>query len=67
MEQEEITPEWVKQNLCMDDGNDITKYYSEGTIKHIAWCLRCWESLDYKDDKKVLNQFHLIIKKPIKL
>ena len=24
MEKEEITPEWVKENLCMDDGNDIT-------------------------------------------
>lgn len=62
METQEITPEWVKENLCMDDGNDITKCYSEGTIEHIAWCLRCWENLDYKDDKKVLNQFHLIIR-----
>ena len=62
MEPEEITPEWVKENLCMEDGNDITECYSEGTIEHIAWCLRCWENLDYEDDKKVLNQFHLTIK-----
>ena len=62
METQEITPEWVKQNLCMDDGNDITECYSDETIDHIAWVLRTWEDFDYEDDKKVLNQFHLIKK-----
>ena len=27
METQEITPEWVKENLCMDDENDITECY----------------------------------------
>lgn len=58
-EQKEFTPEWVKKNLSMDDGNDITECYSEGTIEHIAWCLRCWENLDYANTDEVLNQFHL--------
>lgn len=62
MKPEEITPDYVKQNLCMDDGNDITECYYEGTIEYISWCLRCWEYLDYKDVKEILNKFHLIIK-----
>lgn len=59
MEPEEITPEWVKKNLCMDDGNDITECYSDGTIDHISWLLDTWEDFDYKDIKEVLNEFHL--------
>lgn len=62
MEEEEITPEWVKENLCMDDGNDITECYSDETIDHISWLLRTWEDWEYVDAKEVLNQFHLIIK-----
>ena len=62
MEEEEITPEWVKENLCMADGNDITECYSDETIDHISWLLRNWEDWVYGDDKEVLNQFHLIIK-----
>lgn len=59
---QEFTPEWVKENLCMDDGNDITDCYSEDTIKHIAWCLKNWEKLDYKNIGKVLTLYHLMIK-----
>lgn len=62
MEPEEFTSDWVKENLCMDYGNDITDCYSEDLIEHIACCLGCCEDFDYKDDKEVLNQFHLIIK-----
>lgn len=63
MKPEEITPDYVKQNLCMNDGNDITECYSEGTIEHIALCLRYWINFDYANTEEVLNQFHLIIKK----
>lgn len=62
METQEITPEWVKENICMDDGNDITECYSEGTIEHIAWCLRSFEELEYLDydsEQHVLESFHL--------
>ncbi len=62
MEPEAITPEWVKENLFMVDGNDITKCYYEGSIEHIASRLRCWENLGYKNTEEVLNQFHLMIK-----
>ena len=59
---QEFTPEWVKENLCMDDGNDITDCYSEDTIKHIAWCLKNWEKLDYKNTGKILTRYYLMIK-----
>lgn len=59
---QEFTPEWVKENLCMDYGNDITDCYSEDTIKHIAWCFKNWEKLDYKNIWKVLTLYHLMIK-----
>ena len=59
MEEEEITPEWVKENLCMDDGNDITECYSDDTIKHIAWCLRRWKNLDYDTPEKLLKKYHI--------
>ena len=62
MEIEDITPEWVKDNLCMDDGNDITDCYSKDSIKHIAWCLRNWENLNYKNIEVVFTRYHLMIK-----
>lgn len=62
MKPEEFTPDWVKENLCMDDGNDITECWSDETINHISWLLSTWEYFDYKDTKEVLNQFHLTIK-----
>ena len=61
-EPEEITPDWVKENLWMEGGNDITECYSDETIDHISWLLCAWEDFDYKDAKEVLNQFHLTIK-----
>lgn len=62
METQKITPEWVKENICMDDGNDITECYSESTIEHIAWCLRSFEELNYlyyDSEQQVLESFHL--------
>ena len=67
MKPEEFTPEWVKENLCMDDGNDITECYSDETINHISWLLSTWEDFgNYVDAKDVLNQFHLTIKNKLK-
>jgi len=59
METQKITSEWVKENLCMDDGNDITECYSDKTIDHISWLLRTWEDFDYKDEYELLGDFHL--------
>ena len=58
LKSEEITSNWIKENLCMDDGNDITECYHE----LIAFNLKNWEYLNYKNVKEVLNRFHLIIK-----
>ena len=49
----------------MDDGNDITECYSKDTIKHIAWCLRCWKNLDYNTPEELLKKYHITIKKQI--
>lgn len=58
LEPEEITIEWVKENLCMDDGTDITDCYS----KLIVYTLRYWEDFEFNNIKDVLPPFHVMIK-----
>lgn len=57
LEPEEITPEWVKENLCMDDGSDITDCH-----ELIAFNLSNWEDLEYEKIEDILTLFHLKIK-----
>ena len=63
MEPQEITPEWVIENLYMYNGDDITEYYSDETINYISWILRTWEDFDYDNEYEVLYEvledFHL--------
>ena len=62
-EEKEITPDWVKQNLCMEDGADITECYSDESIEWISWSLRCFEGLDYETQEEVLEKYHIKYKK----
>ena len=60
---EVITPDWVKENLCMEGGNDITECYSDESIEWISWSLRCFEELDYDTPEEVLEKYHIKYKK----
>ena len=61
-EYRDITPFWAKRLLCMENGDKLTKCYSEETIECICISLKRWEDLDYTSVEEVLDIFHVKFK-----
>ena len=68
-EYRDITPYWAKRLLCMENGDNLTKHYSEEKIEWICcslrcfgWSLRCFEELEYNSIKEVLDKFNIKFK-----
>ena len=68
-EYRDITPYWAKRLLCMENGDNLTKHYSEEEIEWICWSLRCFglslrcfEGLEYNSIKEVLDKFNIKFK-----
>ena len=61
-EYRDITPYWAKRFLCMENGDSLTKCYSEETIKWICISLQRWEGLYYNSIEDVLGKFHIKFK-----
>ena len=61
-EYRDITPYWAKRLLCMENGDNLTKCYSEGTIELLCISLQCWEDLEYNSIEDILDKFHIKFK-----
>ena len=61
-EYRDISPFWAKRLLCMENGDSLTKYYSEEKIEWICWSLRCFKGLEYNSIEGVLTKFHVKFK-----
>lgn len=61
-EYRDITPYWAKRLLCMENGNNLTKCYSEKTIDWICISLQRWEEFNYNSIEEVLDKFHIKFK-----
>ena len=46
----------------MDNGDSLTKCYSEETIEYLCTSLQHWEDLDYNSIEDVLDIFHIDFK-----
>ena len=57
-----ITPYWVKRLLCMENGDSLTKCYSEGTIINICDALLNCKNWECNLIKDVLSLFHIRFK-----
>jgi len=56
-----ITPYWAKRLLCMENGDNLSKCYSEGTINFICRSLK-WYNLNFKSIEDVLTTYHIRFK-----
>lgn len=61
-EYRDITPFWAKRLLCMENGDNLTKCYSGGTIELLCIFLQCWEDLEYNSIEDILDKFHIKFK-----
>ena len=61
-EYRDITPHWAKRLLCMDNGDNLSKCYSEETIEWLCVSLRRWEDLYYTSIEDVLDKFNIKFK-----
>ena len=61
-EYRDITPYWAKRLLCMENGDSLTKCYSEETIEYLCTSLQHWEYFDYNSIEDVLDHFHIKFK-----
>lgn len=61
-EYRDITPHWASRLLCMENGDNLSKYYSKESIERICIYLQRWENLDYNSIKEVLDQFDIKFK-----
>ena len=61
-EYRDITPHWAKRLLCMYNGDNLSKCYSEETIECICISLRRWEDLYYTSIEDVLDEFNIKFK-----
>ena len=46
----------------MDNGDSLTKCYSEETIEYLCTSLQHWEDFDYNSVEHVLDNFHIDLK-----
>ena len=56
-----ITPYWAKRLLCMENGDDLTKCYSEDTINFLCVYLSKL-NLKYNSIEEALRLFHIRFK-----
>ena len=61
-EYRDITPFWAKRLLCMENGDSLTKCFSEETIEWLCYSLQHWEDLEYDSIEEVLDKFHVKFK-----
>ena len=61
-EYRDITPYWAKRFLCMENGESLTKCYSNSVIKGICNTLKDLEALGYNSFEHVLLTFHIRFK-----
>ena len=61
-EYRDITPYWTNRLLCMENGDNLSKCYSNDTIEWICWSLRRWKDLSYNSIEDVLEEFHIKFK-----
>ena len=61
-EYRDITPYWVNRLLSMENGDNLSKCCSKGTIELICISLQCWEDLEYNSIEEVLTNFHIKFK-----
>ena len=61
-EYRDITPFWANRLLCMENGDILSKCYSNFTIERICWNLRCFKVLDYNSIEEVLTKFNIKFK-----
>ena len=61
-EYRDITPYWAKRFLCIQNGDSLTKCYSEETIGWLCTSLQHWEDFDYNSIEDVLDHFHIDLK-----
>ena len=57
-----ITPYWAKRLLCMENGDDLTKCYSEDSIAFITIYLLDFKSFELASVDEVLEIFHIRFK-----
>lgn len=58
----DISPFWANRLLSMENGDNLTKHYSEEKIEWICWNLRCFKGLEYNSIEEVLTKFHIKFK-----
>ena len=61
-EYRDITPFWANRLLSMENGDNLSKCYSNDTIEWICWNLRCFKGLEYNSIEEVLTKFHIKFK-----
>ena len=61
-EYRDITPFWTKRLLCMENGDNLTKCYSEETIEWLCVSLKRWKAFKYNSIEDVLDHFHIKFK-----
>ena len=61
-EYRDITPYWANRLLCMENGDNLSKCYSNDTIEWICWSLRCFKGLEYNSIEEVFTKFHIKFK-----
>ena len=61
-EYRDITPFWANRLMCMENGDNLSKCYSNDTIEWICWNLRCFKGLEYNSIEEVLTNFHIKFK-----
>ena len=61
-EYRDIIPYWANRLLCMENGDNLSKCYSNDTIEWICWSLRCFKGLEYNSIEEVLTKFHIKFK-----
>ena len=61
-EYRDITRFWAKRFLCIQNGDSLTKCYSEETIAYLCTSLQHWEDFDYNSIEDVLDHFHIKFK-----
>lgn len=57
-----ITPYWAKRLLCMENGDELTKCYSEDSIAFITIYLLDFKSFELASVDEVLEIFHIRFK-----
>ena len=61
-EYRDITPFWAKRLLCMENGDELTKCYSDETIAFITIYLLDFKSFGLASVDEVLEIFHIRFK-----